>query len=103
MTSCFAELLDFIRIMPDGLDQIVALKKSILFLILSKLLKIMYFFLISSNYINTGITFNLLMRQKIFYGKDNEAEVITSERHMSDGQMHSFLQLFRNTEKISLN
>ena len=43
------------------------------------------------------------MRQKIFYGKDNEAEVITSEIHMSDGQMHSFLQLFRNTEKISLN
>ena len=22
---------------------------------------------------NTGVTFNLLMRQKIFYGKDNEA------------------------------
>ena len=102
MTSCFAELLGFIRIMSDGLDRIVALKKSILFLILSKLLK-MYFFLISSNYINTGITFNLLMRQKIFYGKDNEAEVITSEIHMSNGQMHSFLQLFRNTEKISLN
>ena len=63
--------------MSDGLDRIVALKKSILFLILSKLLK-MYFFLISSNYINTGTTFDLLMRQKIFYGKDNEANACRS-------------------------
>ena len=30
-------------------------------------------------------------------------EVIISDRHMSDGQMYSFLQLFFNTEKISLN
>ena len=30
-------------------------------------------------------------------------EVIMSDRHMSDGQMYSFLQLFFNTEKISLN
>ena len=30
-------------------------------------------------------------------------EVIMSDRHMSDGQMNSFLQLFFNTEKISLN
>ena len=33
----------------------------------------MYFFLISSNYMKTGVTFNLLIRQKnkkIFYGKD---------------------------------
>ena len=29
----------------------------------------MYFLLISSNYMNTDVTFNLLMRQKIFYGK----------------------------------
>ena len=27
MTSCFGELLGFIRIMSDGLDRIVALKK----------------------------------------------------------------------------
>ena len=33
----------------------------------------MYFFLISSNEMNTGVNFNLLMRQKIFYRKDNEA------------------------------
>ena len=30
-------------------------------------------------------------------------EVIMSDRHMSDGQMYSYLQLFFNTEKISLN
>ena len=30
-------------------------------------------------------------------------EVIMSDRHMSDGQMYSFLQLFFNTEKIRLN
>ena len=30
-------------------------------------------------------------------------EVIMSDRHMSGGQLHSFLQLFFNTEKISLN
>ena len=30
-------------------------------------------------------------------------EVIMSDRHMSDGQMYSVLQLFFNTEKISLN
>ena len=45
----------------------------VLFQIQSKLLKIIYFFLILPNYINAGVTFNLLTRQKIFYGKDNEA------------------------------
>ena len=30
-------------------------------------------------------------------------EVIMSDRHMSDGQLYLFLQLFFNTEKISLN
>ena len=61
----------------------------------------MYFFLISSNYRNIGVTYDLLMRQKIFYGKDNEA--MLEEVIMSDRQMYSFLQLFFNTEKISLN
>ena len=64
MTSCFEKFVGFIRIMLNGLDRIVALKNGILFLILSKLLKIMYFFLISSNCMNAGVTFNLLMRQK---------------------------------------
>ena len=30
-------------------------------------------------------------------------EVIISDRHMSDGQMDLFLQLFFKTEKFSLN
>ena len=72
MTSCFEKLVVFIRIMSDELNRIVALKNSLFFLILSKLLKIMYFFLISSNYMNTGVTFNILMRKKIFFRKDNE-------------------------------
>ena len=40
---------------------------------------------------NTGVTFLML------------EEVIMSDRHMSDEQMYSFLQLFFNAEKISLN
>ena len=30
-------------------------------------------------------------------------EVIMSDRHTTDGHIHSFLQLFLNTEKIRLN
>ena len=30
-------------------------------------------------------------------------QIIMSDRHMSDGQMYSLLQLFFNHEKISLN
>ena len=30
-------------------------------------------------------------------------EVIMSDRHMLEGQLYLFLQLFLNTEKISLN
>ena len=40
MNSCFEEWVSVKRIMSDGLDSKVALKNSILFLILSKLLKI---------------------------------------------------------------
>ena len=58
--------------MPDGLDRIVLQKSSVIFSILSKLLKRMLFFLISSSFRNTVVNFNLLMRQKI-YGKYNEA------------------------------
>ena len=56
---------------------------------------------------NTGETFNLLMRQKKSSMEKIMRlmleEVIMSYRHMSDGQMYSFLQRFFNTEKISLN
>ena len=81
--------------MSDGLDRKVALKKNrVLFLTLSKLLKIVCFFLISSNCKNTGVTFNLLMRKK-------NLEVIISDRYMSDGEMRSFLQLFSTLKKLA--
>ena len=66
----------------------------------------MYFFLISSNYTNTEVTFNFLLDKKSSMEKIMTLllkEVIMSDRHMSGGQMHSFLQLFFNTEQISLN
>ena len=64
MNSCFNKFVGFKRTMSDGIDRIAALKNSVLFLILSKLLKRMKSFLSSSNCMNTGVTFNLLMRQK---------------------------------------
>ena len=58
----------------------------------------MYLILILSNYMNTGVTFNLLMRQKKSSMEKIRRlileEVIMSDRHLSDGQMYSFLQLF---------
>ena len=58
-------------------------------------------FLISSDYWNTWVNFNLLMRHK--YMKNIMRlileEVIMLNRHMLDGQLY----LFFNTEKISLN
>ena len=54
----------------------------------------MNFSLISSSYMNTGKSFNLLMRQeKSSMEKITRLmleEVIMSDRHMSDGQMYSF-------------
>ena len=76
--------------MSYGLDRKVALKNSVLFLILSTLLKIIYFFLILSNYRNTRVTFNLPMRkssiEKII--RLMLEEVIILDGHMSDGQMY---------------
>ena len=101
MNSCFEKFVGFIRIISDGLVKIVALKNSVLFLTLSKLLKIMYFFLISSNYEYWG---NF---QSSYETKKSSMEKIMrlmlEEVIMSDGQMYSFLQLFFNTEKIRLN
>ena len=55
----------------------------------------------------TGVTFNLLMRQKKSSMEKLMRlildEVIMSDRYMVDGQMNLFLQLFFNTEKIRLN
>ena len=67
----------------------------------------MYFFFDSSNYMNTRVTFNLLLRPKKASMEKLMRlmieEVIMSDRHMSDGELYSFLQRFFNTEKISLN
>ena len=80
--------------MSDRLDRIVPFTFSLLFLILL-------------DYMNTGVTSNLLMRQKKFSIEKVIRlifdEVIMSDRHMQDRQMYSLLQLFGNTEKIRLN
>ena len=56
---------------------------------------------------NTGVTFNLLMRQKESSVEKIMRlmleEVIVLDRHMLDGQVYSFLELSFNTEKMSLN
>ena len=88
MDFCFEKFVGFKRIVLD-----VALKNSLLFLI-------------TSNYMSTGATFNLFMRQKKYFMKKIMKlildEVIMSDRHNSDGQI-SFWQLFSNAEKIRLN
>ena len=106
MSSSFEKFVGLIRIMSDRLDRIVALKKSVLFQVLSKLLKIMYFFSyfiklheywgnFQSSYETKKSTVEKIMRLL--------EEVIMSDRQMSDGQMYSFLQLSFNTEKNSLS
>ena len=88
MDFCFEKFVGFKRIVLD-----VALKNSLLFLI-------------TSNYMNTGATFNLFVRQKKYFMKKimklTLDEVNMSDRHDSDGQT-SFWQLFSNAEKIRLN
>ena len=53
---------------------------------------------------NTGVTFNLLMRQKkSFMEKIMKLildEVIMSNRHMSNGQMYSFFKFFSALKKL---
>ena len=43
----------------------------------------MHFFLISSNYMNTGVTFNILMRQKKYY-MEKIMRLMLEEVTMSD-------------------
>ena len=56
----------------------------------------MYFFLISPNYPNTEVTFNLLMKQKkssmVKMMRLILEEVIMSVRHIPNEQMYSYLQ-----------
>ena len=51
-----------------------------------------YFFLISSNYMNTEVTFNLLMRKNSSIEKLRR--LMVEKVIMLDGQMYSLLQLF---------
>ena len=56
-----------------------------------------YFFLISSNYMNTEVTFNLLMRKNSSIEKLRR--LMVEKVIMSDGQMYSLLQLFSTMRK----
>ena len=49
---------------------------------------------------NTGVTFNLLIRQK--KSSVEKMRLMLEKVIMSDLQLYSFFQLFFNTEKISL-
>ena len=64
----------------------------------------MYFFLYHQ-IMNAGVTFNLLMRQKKSsmekIMRRMLEEVIMSDRHMSDGQMYSYLKLFSTLKKLT--
>ena len=88
MNSCFEKFVGFIRIMSDRLDRIAALKDRVLFLILSKLLKVNHFFLISSNYGNTGLTSNLSKNSTENILRLILEEVIMSNRRMPDRQLY---------------
>ena len=107
MTSCFEKFVGFIKIMSDGLDRIVALKKQCTFynsikitqnnILFSYFIKLYeYWGNFQSSYETKKSSMEKIMRLML-------EEVIMSDRHMSDGQMYSYLQLFFNTEKISLN
>ena len=67
----------------------------------------MFFFVVSSNYRNIWVTFKSSYETKKFSMENiirlMLEEIIMSDRLLSDGQIYSFLQLFFNTEKISLN
>ena len=87
----------------DGLVKIVALQNSVLFLTLSKLLKIMYFFLISSNYEYWGNFQSSYETKKSSMEKIMRLmleEVIMSDRHMSDGQIIHFCNFFSTLKKL---
>ena len=56
---------------------------------------------------NSGVTFNILYETEKSYTEKIMRlildEIIMSDRHLVDGQMRSFLELFFNTEKNRLN
>ena len=56
---------------------------------------------------NSGVTFNILYETEKSYTEKIMRlildEIIMSDRHLVDGQMCSFLELFFNAEKNRLN
>ena len=106
MKSCFEKFIGFKRIISDGLGRIVALKKytfsnsikvtqsNVFFSYFIKLNEYCYNF--QSSYETKKSFMEKIMRLML-------EEVIMLDGHMSDGQMYSYLPLFFNTEKISLN
>ena len=91
MTSCFEKFVGFIRIMSDGLDRMVALKKystfsnsikttqnNVLFSYFIKLCE--YWSKFQYSYETKKSSMEKIMRLML-------EEVIMSNRHMSDGQM----------------
>ena len=69
MNLCFEKFVGFIRIMSDGLDKIVALKKLCNFSNSVKITQSNVFFSYFIKFMNTGVTFNLLIGQKILLWK----------------------------------
>ena len=106
MNSCFEKFVDFKGIMSDVLDRIVASKK-------------WCFFFHSIKISQRNIIFSYFIKLLEYQGKFQSSyetnksvgnimrlileEVIMSDRHMSDEQLWLFLQVFFNTERISLN
>ena len=92
MNSCFGKLVGFKRITLDGLDTKVALKNSVLVLFRHFIKLWEYWCNFQSSYERKNYMEKIMM---LILEK-----VIMSDRHISDEQMYSFLQLFFNTEKV---
>ena len=94
MNSCFEKFIGFKRIMLDGLDRIVALRKytfsnsikitqsNVFFSYFVKLNE--YWDNVQSSYETKKSSVEKIMRLML-------EEVIMSDRHMSDGQIYSYL------------
>ena len=106
MNSCFEKFVDFNGIMTDGLDRVVASKKQFTFFnsikITQKNVIFPYFINLEEYWGNFQSSYETKESMENIMSLILE-EVIMSDRHLSDGQLFSFLQLFFNTEKLSLN
>ena len=104
MNSYFDKFVDFIGIMSDGLDTIVASKKYCTFFnsikIAQKNIIFSYFIklLVDLGKFQSSYETNKFMENIMRLILE---EVIMTDRYMSDGQLYLFLQLFFNTEKLA--